>query len=322
MKLSNLVIMFYITLLMVSCSKNDDATKTEQKIETPNARQQAINDYQNMFVAAKVNNFTWNGNTSNCTSGTLSKEVLDKALLRLHYFRKAAGLSNNGIVFLNDLNNKSQQNALMIKANNKLDHFPTSDWKCYTAEGAEAARYGNIAFGLSDVDNIDLWIEDEGSNNKEVGHRRWMLFSKATNFGFGCTNSSGTLWVINSGASKIPLPASTPKFIAWPPANFIPSAVVYPRWSFSIPVSSYPFQVDFSKATVSMTDAAGIAIPLLIEYANTIQSIYVGDNAIVWRPSGIKLNCKEDQKYKVNISNVMVEGNPKNYWYEVTIINP
>ncbi|MCU0443231.1 MAG: CAP domain-containing protein [Bacteroidia bacterium] len=326
MKNSNLLLTFLLVLLIViSCSKEEDKPKTPEQPNTSNnsnARALAKQDYETMFIGTVVPNFSWNGNTATCDAGTLNQEVLNKALTRLHYFRKAAGLSTNNILFIDSLNAKSQQAALMMKANNALSHFPPTSWSCYTQAGADAARNGNIAFGASDVNNIDLWIEDEGNNNTEVGHRRWMLYSRASDFGFGCTNNTATLWVINSNSLSNPIPANTPEFIAWPPKGFIPKQVVYPRWSFSIPAPSYPFQVDFTNTTVTMTNAAGVQIPLTIEYANPISSSFAGDNTLVWRPTGIDFTSTSDQKYTVAVNNVMVDGTSKKYTYEVIIFTP
>lgn len=315
-------------LTFVACQKDDDskeeeATTTTTSSQPLSAKEQARADFNAMYKASDVVGFTWNGKVADCNPGTLSDEIFDKALLRIKYFRKAAGLSNSQISMEADLSTKCQYDALMTKANGMLSHAPLSTWKCYSPDGAEAAENGNIAMGVSDVENINLWIQDEGSNNAKVGHRRWILFSRATKFGFGCTESSGTLWVINDiGFNQPSPPAKTPAFIAWPPKGFIPRDVVYPRWSLSVPAPSYPYQVDFTEATVEMTDAKGANVSLTIEYANPIENSYAGDNTISWKPVGINLSSNADQKYTVKVSNVKVSGESKDYQYDVTIFKP
>jgi hypothetical protein len=303
------------------CKKDDGGTETETTTPT-DAKAVALKDYKEMYLASSVSAFTWNGNTADCNAGTLSQDVLDKALLRLKYFRKAAGLSNDRISFSASFNTKCQQNALMIKANNAISHAPPTSWKCYSQAGADAAASGNIAYGSSDINNIQLWMEDGGSNNAEAGHRRWILYSRADVFGFGATNSSGTLWVFGNTGPSDPLPAKTPSYVAWPPKGFIPQNVVYNRWSLSVPAPSYPFQVDFTAATVVMKNATGANVPLTIDYANPIQSSYGGDNSIVWIPTGINLSASSDQKYSVKVANVKVGGVAKTYEYDVTIFKP
>ncbi len=319
-------------LTFVACQKDDTkddnttttgATSTTSTTSgTATAKELARQDFNTMYVASAVPSFTWNGNTGSCNAGTLSQDVIDKALLRLKYFRKAAGLSNDGIVMNPDFNAKCQQAALMFKANNNLSHFPPNTWSCWTQDGADAAGNGNIAFGSSDVENINQWIADEGDNNAKVGHRRWMLDSRASDFGFGCTNSTGTLWVINSGSGSNDLPANTPEFVAWPPKGFVPRDVVYPRWSLSVPAPTFPFQVNFTQATVVVKNAAGAELSVAIEYANPIENSYVGDNTICFKPEGIDLTSDADQKYSVKVSNVLVGGVSKTYEYDVTIFKP
>jgi uncharacterized protein YkwD len=316
-------------LFIQSCSKEEASAPPKQ--ETPNptqidsiavARDQAVKNYKELYLSSSITNFTWNGDATTCTAGNLNDELLDKTLVRIKYFRKICGLSNDGLTMEAALNTKCQEASLIMGANNQLSHNPPTTWKCYTVGGAEAAAKGNIAIGGSDVKNIDLWMKDEGSNNTKVGHRRWILFSRASVFGFGCTDRASTLWVINADAALAPLPSTTPGFIAYPPKGFVPKQVVYPRWSLSIPYPSYPFEVNFTNATVTMTNAAGEDMPLTIEYANDASRIYSGDHTIVWRPNGINLNSNMDVKYTVKVKNVLVNGVAKSYEYDVNIINP
>lgn len=317
-----------ISLFFVTCKKEDGESASTTTTTTTTgsgvltAKELAQKDYMDMYVGSAVTGFAWNGNTAGCVPGTLSAELQNKTLLRIQYFRKMAGLSNAAISMDAALSAKCQDNALMIRANNAISHTPPTTWKCYTADGALAAEKGNISIGTSDVKNIDAWMQDAGNNNKEVGHRRWILFSNATKFGIGFTESSGTLWVINGLPSPYSLPAATPEYIAWPPKGFVPRQVVYPRWSFSVPATSYPFQVDFTTATVTMVDANGSNVPLTVIYRNPISNFYGGDNTISWEPTGINLNSTADQKYTVRVSDVLVDGVEKSYTYEVTIFNP
>lgn len=317
-----------LTLTFITCKKessNDTGATTTGTTSTTtgalSARDQAKADYTNMYLGSAVVGFAWNGSTATCTPGTLSQDILDKALLRIKYFRKAAGVPSGKITMEADLSAKCQQNALMIKANNNLSHNPPTSWTCYTEAGKEAAASGNIALGASDVQNMDLWMEDGGTGNERVGHRRWILFSNASKFGFGSTDRSGTLWVINNDADFI-LPAGTPEFIAWPPQGYVPKQVVYPRWSFSVPMGSFPFQADFTNAVVTMKNDAGAAVSLNVISRTNISNSYVGDNSITWEPTGINLTSDADVKYTVSISNVMVNGVSKSYQYDAIIFAP
>lgn len=325
MKIKNIhqLALVVLALFFITCKKSETTNPTPStENPTSTERSQAVKDYNELYLGSSVNSFTWNGNANNCAEGTLTQEILDKVFMRIKYFRKVVGVSNTGITMEADLNAKCQKHALMTTANNnKLSHYPDSTWKCYSADGALAARYGNIAYGAPNVENINLWVEDAGSNNMPVLHRRWILYSMASKFGFGCTQNAATLWVINNGSS-FSLPANTPEFIAWPAKGFVPRQVVYPRWSFAIPYGSYPFKVDFTNATVTLVNASGVNVPLTVIHRDAVSSSYAGDNTLVWEPSGINLTLTTDQKYTVNINGVLVNGTSKNYSYDVTIINP
>ena len=64
-----------------------------------------------------------------------------------------------------------------MSANNQLMHvgIPTN-WSCFTTSGTNAAAHSNLALGSDGPDAITGYIWDYGSNNFEVGHRRWLLY--------------------------------------------------------------------------------------------------------------------------------------------------
>ena len=93
-----------------------------------------------------------------------------------------AGLNAN-IKLSDDLNNKAQEAAFMMAYQNTLSHYPNEDWNYFTEIGAAAAKNSNLSLGLNfpyyGPAGIDGQIEDAGDNNKNLGHRRWILYSKA-----------------------------------------------------------------------------------------------------------------------------------------------
>ena len=205
-------------------------------------------------------------------------------------------------------------------ANNALSHFPPNSWKCYTTEGYNTAGISNIALGSPSYHSsktITGWIQDDGSNNAVVGHRRWMLFSRAKEFGLGCTTGSSVLHCIEHTGDD--LPANTPEYIAYPP-NYIPQSLVFARWSFAVPnPASFYSGVDFSAATIKMTNNSGANVPLNI--ISSVDNGY-GDQTIVWEPQGVITNSTGDLKYHVVIDNVVFNGVTKKYEYDVNIIKP
>lgn len=311
-------------LLFVACSKDDsNSSTTSSTSQNTNltAREQAVKDYNEMYLTTNVTDaeLAWTGNTSSCDPGTISQLALDRSLVRLNYFRKICGLPYN-MVWNQAWFADCQKAALMMYANNALSHTPPSSWKCYTAEGAAAAGISNIALGSPSYHSsrtISGWIEDTGAGNKAVGHRRWMLFSRAKEYGLGCTVGSSVLHCIEHTAD--PITSNTPAYIAYPPA-FVPQSLVYARWSLGVTnPNSFFSGVDLSAVTVKMTDPQGLDVPLTI-VSNTDDGY--GDQTVVWEPTGINTTSTADVKYHVVVDNFKLNGVAKKYEYDVTVIKP
>lgn len=296
-------------VLFASCSK-DESILNPPEIETDNVtRATAKKLYEDYFVSSKTNSSDsqWNGNTENCNAGNVADDIMAKIFQRVHYYRLAVGLSNT-ITENSDQSAKAQEAALMMKSNGTLDHFPPSNWSCYTNDGSEAAGKSNLAM-WKNAEAIDLYISEPGESNGPVGHRRWLLYPRLNTIGVGNTDNSNVVWVVgNSGT----VPSDTPEFIAWPPADYVPDDLVYPRWSFSVPGA------DFSQATVSMVDEAGNTISLNLEDLSTVYA----DPTIVWVPQGIDTNVNEDTAYVVKLTDVDVDGEMKDFEYTVILFDP
>ena len=278
-------------------------------------RQQIVDNYNNIYLGSEVSTLQlgWTGNINTCDSGTISTLSLNNTLDRINYFRDLAGLPSN-ITFDTILNQKCQESALMMEANGTVDHYPPASWNCYTTDGASAAGLSNLAFGVHSSDAITGMIEEPGSHNYGVGHRRWLLYTRANIFGKGSTDNTNVTWVVDIPSFNAPFNA----FVAYPSEGFFPAPLVFGRWSFSVPDG------DFSNTTISMTDEQGINIPLTIEPAFS----GAGDNTIVWVPDQayLNLNSSEDEKYTINISNFSIVPVPNvsipvpNYSYDVIVM--
>ncbi len=269
-------------------------------------RDSVIEDYNINYIGSGVSVSGWTGNAASCDAGTIPASVRDKILQRINYFRRMVGLNDN-IKWDSTKFPMYQQTALMMRANNALDHNPPASWLCYTADGASGAGTSNLALGTSTSSSITRFIQDAGSSNTQAGHRRWILYSKATVFSVGSTDYSMSLGVIGfpKGNTKIP------EYIAYPPAGYVPQTLVYERWSFGISGA------DFSSATVTMKDSNGGNIPVnVLPVLNNY-----GDNTLVWDPQGIDISNKNDVSYKVTVSGI--GSAPKaSYTYTVTLVKP
>lgn len=271
----------------------------------------ARKDYEENYLGSIVakDELGWTGTKVNCWSGDISRIAKKKILQRINYFRRQAGLHDQ-IVFDSILNWYSQDAALMMKVNNDLDHFPPDWWQCFTQKGAEAARFGNLAQGSFASEHIDSWIEDAGSNNISVGHRRWILNTVGKTFGIGSTDVTGVLYCIGNFDNNPPV---APDFVAWPPAGFVAEPLLFPRWSFGIK------DANFGQAEVLVKDATGAELEERIIYRNGEYA----EPAIVWElASRTAPKGGEPAVYDVEISNVWIDGEFQDFSYQVISFNP
>ncbi len=314
---------FLLILFTTACEK--DATIEEEVIsleegelpeeeggeEEPGSnseRSAAKKLYEDFYVSSRTEtgDEAWTGDEPSCNAGNVPQATIDKIFSRLAYFRKAVGLHNT--ISENPTKSaKAQAAALMMDANNTLDHFPPESWKCYTPEGKEGAGKSLLTTARN-AEAIDSYLRDAGSNNGPVGHRRWLLWPRLQEIGIGNTSGANAIWVIGNAGTA---PADAPEFIAWPPEGYTPKQFAYPRWSFSIRGAN------FSETQISMEDSSGNTLALTIE---DLDPAY-GDATIVWVPEGIIANSTEDVTCKVSLSNVEVSGEMKDFEYEVVLFD-
>jgi hypothetical protein len=267
--------------------------------------------YFDEYVAAQGVPMQWTGSVAGCNAGTTSQAYIDATFQTINYFRAMAGLpdvSNNA-----SLNAGCQQAALMFAANNALSHSPPSSWTCYTSAGASAAGSSNIALGAAGPSAMALYVNDFGTGNYFVGHRRWVLCPYKGAFGTGSVSSprnANSLWVFGNTVSR----PATPDVIAWPPEGYVPYQVVYDRWSLSL--NSSP-SASYGSATVTMTENGS---PISLSVVSTADNGYC-DNTIVWEPSGISFTPGgPDRRITVTVSGI--GGTPSSVIYDVVVIDP
>lgn len=259
---------------------------------------------------------------STCTPGTSAVEFEQATLRRINWFRALAGLPAS--ISLAGTNNvKNRQAAIMMAANNTLSHYPSNNWSCYTAAGAEAAQNSNLALGSAGPDAITGYMVDHGANNVAVGHRRWLLYPQTRIMGTGdVPNQGGFLaanatWVFD-GHYFDPRPDTREPYVAWPPAGYVPAPVVFPRWSFALA------NADFTNATVTLR-SNGVAVSV----AKSAVIPNVGENTLVWVPLGLNANSQNttfpfdgtDTVYSVAISNILGAAQTW-HTYTVTVFDP
>jgi uncharacterized protein YkwD len=187
--------------------------------------------YWSQYASQQAVPIGWVGDLSTCGAGVSSETSNQATLTAMNYVRSLAGLAP---VTLNpSLSASAQQAALMMSANGALSHDPSSSWRCYSAAGAAAAGRSNLALSYPSITSgqiIDLYMDDPGSSNAAVGHRRWVLNPFTTQVGTGSTNTANALTVIGPTSSSRP----NPRWVGWPTAGYFPNAIEPDgRWSLS-----------------------------------------------------------------------------------------
>jgi hypothetical protein len=288
------------------------------------SREQVRDFYNAVYLSSDGVPMNSTAVTTNCFAGTNSLAFLDATLRRINWFRALAGVPA-AVTFDPGESLTNQQTALMMSANNQLQHVgipPT--WSCFTVAGTNGAAHSNLALGTVGADAITSYIWDYGANNSEVGHRRWILYPQTRIMATGdvpvegAFNAANATWVFDANLFG-PRPATRNPFVAWPPAGYVPYPVVFPQWSFALS------NADLSAATVTMKSNG---VPISV----TIQPYQVGfgENTLVWYPSG--LNPADynsifpfngsDTIYSITVSNVSTATGMKAFNYTVTLFDP
>ena len=275
-------------------------------------RNQAYLDYQEyivntQFTAEMIN---WTGDVDNCEQGTISDTVKSLIIKRLNYFRRLSGVTNP-ISHISDFDSLAQQAVLMMLANNTLTHYPTSDFSCYTEDGAQGAAKSNLAWSYWGASStITNFIQDGGTGNEEVGHRMWLTWPRLNEVSIGATDTYSSIYISTDFISY----PSEIEFYAYPGEGYIASDLVFERWSFAMN------DVDFSKAEVVVTNSLGDTIQL----NGDPLAVNSSWDALVWEiESGvINVTSDEDVNYHVHVSNILKDGNYINKEYDVSVFNP
>lgn len=300
------------------------------------AKKKAADDYRKSFVATEItapDQLGWTG--KNCKAGKLSPATYTKALTRINYFRRLAGVDDH--VYLDSSwNHFAQAAAVIMNANNTLNHDPGPAMKCYSADGKLGASTSNLSTIVEKSIQLLIadMIQDGGSENKDCGHRRWLLNADAYKMGFGATPGAYAVRVFESRRDikdTASFHGKIPEYFGYPFQGFVPCQVVYPKWSFAVPGGA-----DFGVATVEVK-AGDKIIPCTIISRGKAN---FGDPTLIWTVRGLKEDFEYNyydmaekkkgfetlgllnKKITVKVSNVKVLGKPKTYSYSFTIFDP
>ena len=330
-------------------------------VDTSN-RNDVVSFYHAIYMASEgyENRIAWTGNYTSAyndalgSEGSVSPAFVDDVERRLNYFRAMSGVQadvnvNSGAtvrIVAADPHKPAasttkaaaaQRSAWMIirtytqkttdtEKGYGLYHNPPQSCNSWTPAAWNANKNGNLAFGFFGPGALDAYMREDVAGttswNTTVGHRRWILHQRSTDFATGDTpgQTSGTLrpptnslYVVPNAAELDPdLP---PVSAAYPPKGFVPAKFNTPYWSLSYPGAN------FSAATVSMTNAA---LSPVSNVTVVSRAVGYGDNSIVWGvPATVSAkSVSSDTRWNVTVSNIQGEGVPASYSYSVTLIDP
>ena len=248
----------------------------------------------------------WTGDVATCNAGTTSERTLDASLKVLNYIRNMSGLQS--VSLDPNLNDKAREAALMMQAQGQLSHHPDSTWACYSEDGDAAAGKSNLFLGVTGPRAIVGYVEDRGRSNIAVGHRRWIQYPYTDRMGSGSTSNANALYVIGTGG----VDQDAPEWVSWPPQGYVPTELVFPRWSVSHK------EGDFQNANVQMS-IAGQSVPITIHPVSN----GFGLNTLVWEPlNAIDFGGAEEISIEISVTDVLIEGDTRSLKYEVMPIHP
>lgn len=190
--------------------KFNEAGKTirEELTKYPNSPQWkyllkkwVIEDYNTNYRASETgyNMFVEMPDVENCKPGKLSASTQKQFLQRLNYVRRLAGIYEPCRLD-EKLNVPAQAAALMMYANQTLNHLPPDTWNCFSVKGREGASHSNLSYGATGTYALMSQLEDDGGGNESVGHRRWILNPFNNVFGHGSTTQTMALYVFGTGS--------------------------------------------------------------------------------------------------------------------------
>ncbi len=283
--------------------------------------------YRTAYAAEDAVANGWAGTVAPCNSGTTATAYQNATLERVNVFRTLAGLPGNVTAFASPQQPDDQAAALLMVANKALNHAPPASWICYTQAGYDGASHSNLTLGGGFNYNgpaaIEGYVDDSGSNNSFVGHRRWILYPAQANMATGDVDaiaatagySANALWVTGPFGSRAATPNGTP----WPPNGYLPWQLLPSssnRWSLSFSGAS------FASAAVTMTKN-GSPITVAITENGAHDNLGYADNTLVWQPVGVTYTQPtQDVLYHVTITGITGGGAPASVSYTVRVINP
>jgi hypothetical protein len=298
-----------------------------------NASQTSVNDaWIDVMEPAIAVPSGWTGSVAGCNAGTTSQAAYDATFRTINWLREMAGV--NQVTENASMRAQLQQTALMMKANGQLSHNPPPEWTCWTQSGRDGSAANlsrGAGFGSGHFDEgfganaVMSQMRDGGPGNFMVGHRRFNLDPRVTEFGVGFTDDTAAIWPGGDIGEETPMRQPTPLWVPWPSAGFFPAqAEPEGRWSLSA-----HREADFSAATVTVTPQGGSAFSI----TPNSDFQFIADNTVVFdfvTPNAIPAPFPngDPRTYTITVGNIGDRENdgffpgvtiPSSYTYSVTL---
>ncbi|MHA6722099.1 CAP domain-containing protein [Sphingomonas sp. RS2018] len=268
---------------------------------------------------------------ASCRAGTITQATRDSVLASVNTIRALHRLPPVTYAVADE--QQAAEAALMMAANNALNHTPPATWTCYTATGYTGASSSNLYLGSGGGTNyasneaiMGGWLDEVNNivaNN--VGHRRWMLDPFATRISYGRTiQATGNRYVDASSlkvfgfSTRDATPSPLPSFVAYPygdyPIRFFDTRALLSFTALpSATSSSANADVNYANARVTVTAGTTAMTVSNISYDNVGYGV---PNNIQFAVTGLQQNVS----YTVTIANVIVRGSATNYTYNFRIV--
>ena len=260
------------------------------------SRQAVQEAYQQRLKPALAVPIGWTGNAANCVAGAPSAAAQQATLDAVNYFREMGGL--DPVTFNATFSRKAQAAALVFAANNNLSHDIPDSWRCVTADAKEGARSSNLV-RTAGADAVLIYMDDPGSSNTAVGHRRWLMRPSTAVMGSGSTSNTNALWILDSTVAG----RANPTWVPWPTAGYFPHQVEPDgRWS----LSGNTTKVDFRSATVTVTGPDGpLAVTKQAQSPDPTTNYYMGNATLVFEVGDIpQPKVGEVHDYTVRVTGI------------------
>jgi len=207
----------------------------------------------------------WTGTVSGCEAGRFEAPGPDNTLRQVNFYRSLAGLP--AVALDADKSEQAQACALLMHANQAIEHEVPSDWTCWSAAGSAAAGLSNLAT-TPGVASISLYMTDQDVDN--LGHRRWLLSNSLGPIGVGSTSEFSCLHVLSGEGD------ARARWVAWPPAGDVPIQALHVASWADVDLAGWSVQsdyVDLTRGAVTvMRDGASMPVdvwPLAAGYGST-----------------------------------------------------